>query len=321
MAQKIVIGVDLGGTTTAAGLVDQQLQVIDAVEQATATASQQELLQSLVGIIADLSSRSKLPVAAVGFGIPSMIDRSSGRAVMSVNIPLEDLDFVAFMEQKTGLPVYIDNDANVAALAEHRAGAGRGCRDMVMITVGTGIGGGIIIDNKVYRGSTGSAAELGHMVIEASGPRCQGSCENNGCFETMASGTALERYAREAAAADPGSALAAAAAAGKSLDGLLVAGLAESGDEAAAAVMARVGFYLGVGITSLVNIFNPEVLVVGGGVAQARDLLLDPAIAHLKQKGLRPNRDVVRVVAASLGPQAGMIGAACMALDAAPPTD
>lgn len=321
MAEKNVIGVDLGGTTTTAGLFDQQLQVLDTVEQATATASQQELLQSLLDIIAGLSSRSKLPVAAVGFGIPSMIDRSGGRAVMSVNIPLEDLDFVAFMEEKTGLPVYIDNDANVAALAEHRAGAGRGCRDMVMITVGTGIGGGIIIDNEVYRGFTGSAAELGHMVIDAHGPRCQGSCENNGCFETMASGTALERYAREAAAADPGSALAAAATAGQTLDGLLVAGLAESGDKAAAAVMAKVGFYLGVGITSLVNIFNPEVLVVGGGVAQARKLLLDPAIDQLKQKGLRPNRDVVRVVTASLGPQAGMIGAAIMALDAAPPTD
>lgn len=315
MAERIVIGVDLGGTTTTAGLVNQQLQVLETVEQKTVTVSQPELLESLVDMVAGLVSQAPEPVAAVGFGIPSMIDRSRGRAVMSVNIPLEDLDFVAFMTDKTGLAVYIDNDANTATLAEHRLGSGRGCSDMIMITVGTGIGGGIIIDNAVYRGATGSAAELGHMVIDVNGPECQGSCQNHGCFETMASGTALERYAREAAGAEPDSTLGQAHAEGRKLDGSLVTSLAEAGDAAAGAVLRQVGFYLGVGITNLVNIFNPEILVVGGGIAQAGRFLLDPAVAYLQEKGLRPNRDVVRVVTASLGPQAGMLGAACMALD------
>lgn len=315
MSETTVIGVDLGGTTTTAGLVDRQLQVLESVEKPTATSGQPELLQSLVDIIAELSLRSPAPVAAVGFGIPSMIDRARGRAVMSVNVPLEEIDFVERMRELTGLTVFIDNDANVAALAEHRAGAGRGCDDMLMITIGTGIGGGIIIDGAVYRGATGSAAELGHMVIDVDGPRCQGACENDGCFETMASGTALKRYAVEAALDAPASALGLAHAGGRELDGRLVAELAGAGDAAAKAVMDKVGYYLGVGITNLTNIFNPARFVIGGGIAQAGDLLLGPAVAHLRKKGLRPNRDVVEVVTASLGPRAGMLGAAFMALD------
>lgn len=315
MPDSIVIGVDLGGTTTTAGLVDEQLRILDSVEQQTVTADQQQLLRSLEDLIADLSKRSPDPVAAVGFGIPSMIDRSQGKAVMSVNVPLEDVDFVSYMEQQTGLPVFIDNDANVAALAEHRAGAGSGCDDMIMITIGTGIGGGIIIDRKVYRGATGSAAELGHMVIDVNGPKCQGACENDGCFETMASGTALKRYALDVALDDPESGLGQAHGKGTPLDGKIVAGMAASGDESARKVMDKVGFYLGVGITNLVNIFNPDTFVIGGGIAQAGDLLLAPARDYLHRKGLRPNRDVVKIVTASLGPQAGMLGAACMALD------
>ncbi|RJQ44238.1 MAG: ROK family protein [Gaiellales bacterium] len=321
MAERIVIGVDIGGTTTAAGLVDQRLEVIDSVEQETVTLSQEQLLNCLAGIISGLASRSPAPVAAIGFGIPSMIDRAAGRAVMSVNIPLADIDFVTYMTGRTGLPVFIDNDANVAALAEHRAGAGTGTRQMVMITVGTGIGGGLIIDGSVYRGAGGSAAELGHMVIDVNGPECPGACGNRGCFEAMASGTALRRYALEAAGADPGSALGRAVSEGSDVDGALVSRLAREGDSASAAVMAKVGFYLGVGITSLVNIFNPEVFVVGGGVAQAGELLLEPAVSHLRRTGLRPNRDTVRVVTASLGPRAGMLGAACMALDESTPAD
>jgi glucokinase len=153
------------------------------------------------------------------------------------------------------------------------------------------------------------------MVIDVNGPRCQGNCENDGCFETMASGTALKRYAQDIAVNEPGSGLGRAHGEGKLLDGRLVSEMAAAGDESAKRVMDKVGFYLGVGITNLVNIFNPETFVIGGGIAQAGDLLLGPATTYMKQKGLRPNRDVVRIVTASLGPQAGMLGAACMALD------
>jgi glucokinase len=312
--KKLVIGVDLGGTTTAAALVDDRLDVIESVEEPTPRQSQEALLDSLLNMVGRLLAAAPQPVAAVGFGIPSMIDQNLGRAIMSVNVPLAEFDFADFMREKLKLPVFIDNDANLAALAEARAGAAAGASEVIMITLGTGIGGGIIIGGEVYRGSVGSAAELGHMVIDVNGPRCQGACENYGCLEAMASGTALARYAREAVENEPGSALAAAAAGGETLDGALVSGLAEQGDPAAIQVLGRVGFYVGVGMTSLVNIFNPEVFVVGGGLMQAGDFIMEPARKVLAKRGLRPNRDVVRVTTARFGPEAGVIGAACLAL-------
>lgn len=314
-SETLVIGFDLGGTNMAAALIDANLEVIESLEMETPTASQEELLAAIVSMVRDVSSRASSPVSAVGFGIPSMIDQQHGRAVMSVNVPLADCDFVAYMEAELGLPVFIDNDANVAALAEVRAGAARGAREVIMITIGTGIGGGIIIDGNVYRGSTGSAAELGHMVIDVNGPRCQGSCENYGCFETMASGTALKRYAKEEALNQPDSGLGKALASGKLPDGALLTSLALDGDPAALAVYEKIGFYTGVGITSLVNIFNPEVFVVGGGLIKAGELILGPARRVLLERGLRPNRDLVKVVPAQFGADAGLLGAACMALD------
>ncbi|HDY69921.1 MAG TPA: ROK family protein [Actinobacteria bacterium] len=312
---KIVIGVDVGGTTTTAGLIDSGLNVLESSERQTDTSSQQALLSSLQDTVRDLAAALDGPVAAVGFGIPSMIDQSRGRTVMSVNVPLADLDFVQYMRRRLDMPVFIDNDANVAALAEARAGAARGARHMVMVTLGTGIGGGIIIDGRVYRGATGSAAELGHMVIDANGPQCPGACPNYGCFEAMASGPALTRYAREAATANPGSPLGQAAAAGEKLDGALVQRLADGGDRVSGDVFDRLGFYLGVGMTSLVNIFNPEYFIVGGGVMRAGGLVLEPALEVLRTRGLKPNRDIVQVKAARFGPEAGMLGAACLALE------
>lgn len=311
-----VIGFDLGGTNMAAGLVDRNLHLIDTIESDTPTSSQDELVKGILSMVRTLTGRNSVTVSSVGFGIPSMIDQTRGRAVMSVNVPLADFDFVDFMRHELNMPVYIDNDANLAVLAETRAGAAKGARQVIMITMGTGIGGGIIIDGEVYRGAIGSAAELGHMVIDVNGPPCQGACENYGCFETMASGTALRRYAKEIAEEMPDSQLGRAGDAGKNLDGALVSNLALAGDEAAMAVFEKIGFYTGVGITSLVNIFNPEVFVVGGGLMLAGELILGPARDILKSRGLRPNRDIVKLVPAKFGADAGLYGAACLALDA-----
>ncbi|MHB1412727.1 MAG: ROK family protein [Thermoleophilia bacterium] len=314
-SKKLVIAVDLGGTKTATGLVNERLEVLDSIETKTVTSSQEALLDSIVAAVRELMQRAPAPVAGVGFGIPSMIDQVHGRVVMSVNVPLADFDFVSCMKAELKLPVFIDNDANLAALAEVRAGAARGAREALMITIGTGIGGGVIIGGEVYRGSTGSAAELGHIVIDVNGPPCQGNCPNNGCFETMASGTALKRYAGEVAREKPQSALGQAAARGATLDGALVSQLAAGGDADARAVLDRIGFYVGAGITGLINVFNPEVFVLGGGIMQAGDAILRPAIDYLHARGLKPNRDLVRVVPASFGPEAGMLGAACMVLE------
>jgi glucokinase len=213
------------------------------------------------------------------------------------------------------LPVFVDNDGNVAALAEHRAGAARGASEVVLLTIGTGIGGGLILRGEPYRGGIGAGAELGHLVIDMDGPRCQGNCPNHGCVEALASGTALAREARRIAAERPGSALERALRNGRELAGPIVTELAHDGDAAAIEVLALIGSRLGVAIASLVNIFNPQVVVIGGGVIGAGELLLGPAREVVAQRALRPSRDEVRIVPARFGVEAGMIGAAALAFD------
>jgi glucokinase len=219
------------------------------------------------------------------------------------------------MSERLGLPVFIDNDANVATLVETRFGAARGAHNVVGLTIGTGIGGGLVLNSALYRGHTGSGAELGHMVIDENGPRCQGNCPSNGCLEAMASGIAIGREGRMAADEEPDSELGQAAASGQEITGELVTQLALGGDEVSRMVLGHIGRQLGIGLTNFVNIFNPEVIVVGGGAMAAGDLLLDPAREEMRARGLRPNRDQVKVVPARFGPEAGMLGAGVLALD------
>jgi glucokinase len=258
-------------------------------------------------------ARGKRPeVAAAGLGIPATIDHDKGIAVSAVNLPLENLPIRDLLGERTGLPVFVDNDATVAALAEHLYGAARGAENAVMLTIGTGIGGGLILGGEVYRGSTGAGAELGHTVIEADGPRCQGNCPGRGCVETLASGTALGREGRAAAEREPESALGAMLAAGEEIDGKAVTEAALGGDPTAMAVFDLIGSRLGVALTSFANIFEPEVFVIGGGVIAAGDLLLEPARRELAERALPPMKRIP-VAAAELGADAGMIGAAAMA--------
>lgn len=250
--------------------------------------------------------------AAVGLGIPATIDHDDGVAISAVNLPLTDVPLRDRLQKRVGLPVSIDNDATVAGLAEHLHGAGRDARNMVMITVGTGIGGGLIIDGEIYRGRIGAGSELGHMVIQMDGPRCQGNCPGNGCVEAVASGTALGREGREAATREPGSILGKMLAAGEVVDGKAVTEAAIDGDEVARAVLTLIGRRLGVALSNYANIFEPDVMVVGGGVSAAGDLLLDPARAEVASRALPPmNETPVRE--AELGPAAGLIGAAELA--------
>jgi glucokinase len=309
-----VIGVDLGGTKLLAGVVDEQLEVHDRVHQVVTGMSEQAVIDVISGSVSELIQRNA-DVEAVGFGIPCLIDQRDGHAVMCVNLPLADVPFRDVMSEQLGIPVFIDNDGNVTTLAETRFGAARGARDVVGLTIGTGIGGGLVLDGKLYRGHAGSAAELGHMVIDKDGPRCQGNCPNNGCLEAVASGTAIGREGMEAAEQEPDSELGSAAAAGEVITGELVTQLALGGDEVSRMVVGQIGRMLGVGLANFVNIFNPDVIVVGGGAMAAGDLLLEPARAEMKARALRPNRDQVKVVAARFGNDAGMLGAGVLALD------
>ena len=313
MADPLVIGVDLGGTKIAAGLVDGGGVVHERRERLTPTESQEALLDALEEAVAELLGAD---VTAVGIGVPSIIDRTTGRALGSVNIPLDDVDLGRRLTERFGLPAAIENDANAAALAEHRYGAGRGSMHMVMLTLGTGVGGGLILDGRLYRGAVGAAAELGHMTIDIDGPPCQGLCPGRGHLEALASGRATDLLARELAAARPDGDLGRAAADGREVDARLAVDLAADGPGDARELLEKVGFNLGIGIANFVTIFNPEVVVLGGGFARAGDLLFEPARRVVAERTLPPARDVVRIVPALLGAEAGLIGAGLVGFEA-----
>ena len=312
MGDGAAIGVDLGGTKLAAGIVHRDGVVVRETVSPTVQASQDELLAALEGAIADLLTDD---VGAVGVGVPSTIDQTAGRAVSSVNVPLAGVDLRERLAARFERPVALENDANAAAVAEHRHGAGRGTRHMVMLTLGTGIGGGLILDGRLYRGAVGAAAELGHITLDLDGDPCQGTCPGLGHFEVLTSGTAAGVLAERLAAERPDGRLARAAA-GRMIDAELVAELAAAGDPDAFAVMETIGSRLGVAIADFVNIFNPEAVVIGGGFAQAGDLLLSPARRVVRERALTPGRDIVRIVPAELGARAGLVGAALVAFEA-----
>jgi glucokinase len=313
MAGSRVIAVDLGGTKLLAGVLNEDGVVVKRTVRPTAVQSQDALLQELDGAIEELLEDD---VSAIGVGLPSTIDQRVGRAVSSVNIPLAGIDFREHLTTRFGLPAAIENDANAAALAEHRFGAGRGSRHMVMLTLGTGVGGGLILNGELYRGAVGAAGELGHITLDLDGPPCQGTCPGFGHLEALASGTATDHLAQELATERPDGDLGRAAAEGRTVDARLAVDLAAEGPGDARELLERVGFILGTGIASFVNVFNPELVVIGGGFARAGDLLFDPARKVVADRALLPARELVRIVPALLGPEAGLIGAGLVGFEA-----
>lgn len=295
MADPLVIGVDLGGTKIAAGLVDGGGVVHERRERLTPTESQEALLDALEEAVAELLGAD---VTAVGIGVPSIIDRTTGRALGSVNIPLDDVDLDDRLRARFGLPVAIENDANAAAFAEWRFGAGQGASSMVMLTLGTGVGGGVVFGGQLLRG----LAEFGHIVIEHDGRPCQGTCTGRGHLEAYVSGTAATAAAR--------------AAFGPAADAYRLVRLANEGDAQAIGILREIGERLGSGIGTLVNVFDPELVVVGGGFAAAGDLILEPARAILRREAVGPAKERVQVVRAKLGTAAGIVGAALVGLEA-----
>jgi glucokinase len=314
MSPPCVIGIDAGGTKLLGGVVDEGLAVRHRVHRFWRGTERQELLRVMVEAVDE--ARAAAPhAAAVGFGIPALVDHDTGATLFSTHLPLEGVRFRALMEERLNLPVFVDNDANLALVAEARAGAAQGVLHALLLTLGTGIGGGILIDGKLQRGSRGAGAELGHVVVDLDGPPCQGRCPGRGCLEVMASGSAIGREGAEAAARLPDSALGEQARAGREITGAIVTELAHDGDDAAIGVLRRVGERLGAGIAGLVNAFDPEIVVIGGGAVAAGDLLLDPARAAVAERVLPPHRDHVKVVPAHFGEEAGMLGAAILALE------
>jgi glucokinase len=300
MTATHAIGVDVGGTKILAGVVARDGTVVRRHERSTPHESQDAVVAELDAAVSELLSDD---IAAVGFGVPSPIDQRRGVVVQCVNLPLGDIALRDLMSERVGLPVGLDNDANAAAIGEWRAGAGRGVDNLVMLTLGTGLGGGVITGGRPFRGSTGAGAELGHVVIVHDGRPCQGTCRGRGHLEPYVTGLAASAAAREAF--------------GPAADAHRLVRLAGEGDETACAILADIGRHLGSGMGSFVNIFEPQLLVIGGGFGVAAwEYLLPPAEEVMRREALRPMRDEVRVVRAALGTAAGLIGAAFVAFEA-----
>jgi glucokinase len=317
VAPDCVIGVDLGGTKLLAGAVDDRLGVHHRATREAQGGDRDAVLGRIEAAIREAMDAAPGPVRAVGLGVPSLVDVARGVAVFTNHLPIADVPLRDLMAERLGVPVAVDNDATCAMVGEHRFGAARGASTAALLTLGTGIGGSLVAEGAVVRGATGAAGEWGHMVVEVDGLPCPGNCPNHGCLETIASGPALARLGAEAAASLPGSGLARAVAAGREMNGPLVTELAAAGDAAALDCLRAVGEALGVGISNVVNILNPEVVVVGGGVIAAGDLLLDPARETVRARALSPSKDVVSIVPTRFGAESGMLGAAVLAFDLA----
>lgn len=314
MPPRRVIGIDAGGTKLLGGVVDEGLVVHHRVHRTWRGGDKAETLDIFVEAVEEV--RAAAPdVDAVGFGIPALVEWERGVSRWSTHLPLADVPFRDLMSERLGLPVVVDNDANAALIAETRFGAARDRAHAVLVALGTGIGSGLLLDGRIYRGSRGMGAEVGHMVVDLHGPDCQGACPGRGCLEVMASGSAIGREGVAAARRAPSSALGRRLADGREITGGIVTELAHDGDEAARSVLAEIGRRLGYGLAGVVNVFNPEVIVIGGGAIAAGELLLSPARAVVLERALPPARETVRIVPAHFGDEAGMLGAALLALD------
>jgi glucokinase len=303
------IGVDVGGTKILAGRVRPDGSVVARRRAATRQTSGVEMLDQVAQIVGDLVGGDE--VLGIGVGLPGTIDQRRGLVVQAANLPLADLPAHAHLERATGLHVVIDNDGNCAAVAEHQLGAAAGRHHSVTLTLGTGVGGGVVIDDRPFRGSSGAGAELGHIVIDRDGPPCPGSCPGHGHLESYCSGTAFGLTIADHVRAHPDGTLARAAGDGKA-DGRLALERAAAGDEEALGLLHAVGDALGHGLVSLAHAFEPEVFVIGGGFGQAtREWVLAPAREVLQAEAMHPMANTP-VVGAQLGGEAGMLGAAAL---------
>ncbi len=307
------IGVDVGGTKIAAGVVDLDGVIHEQVRLPTPGATAQAVEAGICAAVDQL--RRRHAVGAVGLAVAAFVDRSRSVLRFAPNLPMRDRPLRMLIGERVGLPVVVENDANAAAWAEHRFGAGRGVGDVVTIAIGTGLGAGIVMNGALVRGGFGGAAELGHVRMVPGGLPC--GCGSRGCWEQYTSGSALEREARALCRRSPQRGAVLLELAGgraEDVDGRMVTGAALAGDPAARELLAEMGRWLGEGIADLADVLDPELVVIGGGVCEAGDLLLEPARqayeAELSAGSYRPH---LRMVTAALGNDAGLVGAADLA--------
>jgi glucokinase len=294
VAAPLVIGLDVGATKILSGLIDRDGNVVAEHRVATPGRSQEAALAAMDAAVEALLDPR---VAAIGYGIPSNLERGTSRILRATNMLLAGIDLVARSRQRFGLPVAVENDGNVAALAEWKRGAARDASNLVMLTLGTGVGGGIVIDDRLFRGW----AELGHVVVQEGGPPCP--CGGRGHLEALSSGQAADRIARSLYGADA--------------DARVLVERARAGELDAVSALERMGESLGAAVGSLVNTFDPELVVIGGGFGMdAGDLVLEPARKAARREAMPPGDETLRIVPAELGAEAGLVGAGLVGFDA-----
>jgi glucokinase len=304
----VVLGVDVGGTKVAVAAVEG-VTATRTKEHPTVTTSADALLDGVEHVVRDVIGDAGQP-EAIGVGVPSQIEFETGTVETSVNIPLAGIPLREELGRRFGVPVYVDNDANCAALAEaHMLGESH----LVMLTLGTGVGGGVVIDGMTFRGAHGLGAELGHIAVNPDGPPCPGNCPNRGCLEAYCSGQALERDGTELASDKPDSHLATLLDADGTLTARKLVRAAEDGDEDALFIMETFGRMLGIGIANYVNVFQPTRFALGGGLSRASGLFFDRAVKEAGARTLPALWKRVRVGLAEGGADAGVIGAGLLA--------
>jgi glucokinase len=310
-----VIGLDLGGTKILSACLDHDYRLLSQDLRPTdAEDGPEAVIERMVA--SALAAANSEPIAAVGISTPGPVDLTLGIVTTPPNLPgWRDVPLARLVGEALGVSAWLENDANAAALAEHRLGAGRGSSHMLLVTLGTGIGGGLILDGRLYHGASGAAGEVGHMQLEPMGRVC--GCGRRGCLEALASGVALEAAAADIVAGQPDGLLARIARREGVVppDARILHLAAEAGDAAAAAAIHLAGRYLGAGLTNLVDIFNPEVIVIGGSLRKLGPLYLDTAQAVVAAEAFPQSRADVRIVEAELGDESPAIGAALIALD------
>lgn len=318
-SQGSALAVDLGGTKIIAAAVLPNGKIISRNYCLTlADKGPEAVINRLLSAVNGATTKAKLKTSeltGIGIAAAGILDTEEGIITTSPNLPnWHDVPLRDILAEELGIVTYLINDASAAALGEHRFGVGKGVNNLVYLTVSTGIGGGIIIDGKLYLGANGCAGELGHMTIEAHGPQC--NCGNFGCLEALASGTAVAREAvRRLSQGETSSIAELAEGRLESITAKTVALAARQGDPLACDVVAKAATYLGIGLANLVNTFNPELIVIGGGVSQMGDMLLKPARKVVKERAFHLPSRTVRIVRARLGGNAGIMGAAAYVLE------
>jgi len=310
--KDLVIGIDLGGTKISGALADIKGNVINKYTIPTnADQGEQIVLQRIISVIdklIDESVENTENIKAIGIGSPGPLDPKKGMIITTPNLPFKNFKLVEPIKNKYKIPTFLDNDANVAAIGEYMLGAGKGTQNMVYVTVSTGIGGGAILNGKIYRGNTFNALEVGHMTIEPQGPRC--NCGNYGCVEALASGTAIARQAIECIKNGDNTSL-------LNYEKVTAAEVfkeAAKGDALSQKVLDKSLEYLGIGVANLITMFDPEVFVIGGGVANGGSIVFEKVQQVVNKRCFQVMAENCRIVPAMLGNDAGVIGAVSLAI-------